>query len=48
MVFINDTPCGFVRHLECRDPEVAKDLWGERSGCFEKPTLGKEPDDVMQ
>ena len=23
MVLINDTPCGFVRHLECRDPVTA-------------------------
>ncbi|XP_028417949.1 HMG domain-containing protein 3-like [Dendronephthya gigantea] len=45
MVFINDTPCGFVRHLECRAPNVSKELWGERSGCFEKPILGKEPKD---
>ena len=26
-VLINDSPCGFVRHLECRDPEKAKKLW---------------------
>lgn len=44
VVFINDTPCGFVRHMECRDPDTAKQLWGSTSGCFEKPTLGKDPD----
>ena len=43
VVFINDTPCGFVRHMECRDPDAAKQLWGSTSGCFEKPTLGKDP-----
>ena len=47
VVFINDTPCGFVRHMECRDPDTAKQLWGSTSGCFEKPTLGKDPDWVL-
>lgn len=46
VVFINDTPCGFVRHLECRDPVTAQRLWGENGGCFEKPTLGKDPEQV--
>ena len=46
VVFINDTPCGFVRHLECRDPEMAKKLGGENAGCFEKPEVGKRPTKV--
>ena len=41
IVFINDSPCGFVRHLECRDVTVARKLWGEFSGCFEKPAYDK-------
>jgi hypothetical protein len=47
VVFINDTPCGFVRHLECRDPNTAQNLWGNNAGCFEKPTLGKKPEQVQ-
>jgi hypothetical protein len=39
VVFINDTPCGFVRHMECRDLETSKKLWGEKGGCFEKPKI---------
>jgi len=46
VVFINDTPCGFVRHLECRDPVIAQSLWGDKAGCFEKPIMGKRPDQV--
>ena len=29
VLFVNDTPCRFVRHLECRDPEAAESLWRE-------------------
>lgn len=43
VVFISDSPCGFVRHMECRDPELCKELWGENSGCFEKPEYAKKP-----
>jgi hypothetical protein len=46
VVFINDTPCGFVRHLECRNLDVSKKLWGERAGCFEKPQIGIKPSEV--
>ena len=27
VIFINDTLCGLVRHLECRDPDTAQNLW---------------------
>lgn len=37
IILINDSPCGFVRHLECRDAERANQLWGEFSGCFQRP-----------
>ncbi len=47
VVFINDTPCGFVRHLECRDPVTAQNLWGNNAGCFEEPKLGKKPEQVQ-
>ena len=43
VVFINDTPCGFVRHVECRNPDIARELWGSTGGCFETPTLQKDP-----
>lgn len=43
MLLVNDTPCGFSRHLDLRVPEVASQLWGDCLGCFEKPVLDKEP-----
>ena len=46
IVFINDTPCGFVRHMECRCLETSKQLWGDRCGCFEKPVVEMEPKSV--
>lgn len=44
IVFINDTPCGFVRHVEYREPSTAQKLWGPTAGCFERPSLEKDPD----
>ena len=29
IVFICDSPCGMVRHLECRAPHLCEALWGE-------------------
>ena len=46
IVFINDTPCGFVRHVECCEPSTAQKLWGSTAGCFERPSLEKDPDGV--
>ena len=46
IVFINDTPCGFVRHVEYREPSTAQKLWGSTAGCFERPSLEKDPDGV--
>ena len=46
VVFINDTPCGFVRHMECRDPAIAQELWGSTAGCFQTPTLHQDPEGV--
>ncbi|XP_028418841.1 HMG domain-containing protein 3-like [Dendronephthya gigantea] len=43
LMFLCDTACGFARHMDCRVPEVANQLWGKFSGCFEEPTLGKPP-----
>ena len=48
VLFVNDNPCGFVRHLECRDPKAAESLWREKAGCFEKPTMGQKPNEVSQ
>lgn len=42
VVFINDIPCGFVRHMECCNPDIARELWGSTGGCFETPTLQKD------
>ena len=46
-VFICDTPCGFVRHLDVRNKNVASKLWGKNSGCFEVPTMGRSPKEVL-
>lgn len=43
LVFICDTPCGLVRHMDCRQPEVTNQLWGNYGGCLEMPTLDKSP-----
>ena len=42
-VSILDTPCTAAANLIARDPETAEIWFSGRRGCFEKPTLGKEP-----
>lgn len=42
-LLITDTPCGFARHMDLREPEIAKVIWGNRSGCLEIPSLEKSP-----
>ena len=46
LLFICDTPCGFVRHMDCRDPETTGHLWGSFGGCLEEPSLEKMPTKV--
>ena len=46
LLFICDTPCGFVRHMDCREPDVGAKLWGKFSGCFEVPDINKSPSEV--
>ena len=46
-VFINDTPCGLVRHMEIQCPEFSKQMWSDRRGCFERPNLDSEPHAVQ-
>lgn len=41
IVFICDSPCGMVHHLECRAPDLCKALWGENSGCLENLSMPK-------
>ncbi|XP_065060369.1 HMG domain-containing protein 3-like isoform X2 [Rhopilema esculentum] len=43
VLFICDTPCTFVRHMNLRDPDMARITWGENDGCFEKPKLEAIP-----
>lgn len=47
LVFLCDTPCGFVRHLDCRIPEVTQQLWAKFGGCFEEPSLDRAPSMVF-
>lgn len=41
IMFVCDTPCGFVRHKNYWKPDIAKELWGDFAVCFEKPSLDK-------
>ena len=43
---ISDSPCGFTRHVEFGDAEVAEALWSNNLGCFEKPQPNKEPNQL--
>ena len=45
-LLVNDTPCGFAQHLDLREPVIASQFWGDRLGCFEKPTLDTKPKEV--
>ena len=47
VMFINDMPCGLARHMECICPNISSELWGNRTGCFEKPTIGVDPIQVQ-
>lgn len=47
LLLVNDTPCGFARHLDLREPVIASQFWGDRLGCFEKPTPGTKPKEVQ-
>ncbi|XP_028418895.1 HMG domain-containing protein 3-like [Dendronephthya gigantea] len=48
LVFLCDTACGFVRHLECRvSKEMTEQLWKDNRRCFEVPSLDKPPSKEM-
>uniref|UniRef100_A0A7M5UYH7 HMG domain-containing protein n=2 Tax=Clytia hemisphaerica TaxID=252671 RepID=A0A7M5UYH7_9CNID len=47
VMFICDTPCTFVQHVNKRKPDLAKKYWDDFDGCFEKPTLDKDPNSEM-
>ena len=42
-MFVCDTPCTFVQHLNNRCPDLTKEYWGSYNGCFETPSIYKEP-----
>jgi hypothetical protein len=42
-LFVCDTPCGLARHMDLRCPDVAKHLWDDNAGCFEKPQFDRKP-----
>ena len=44
LAYAVDMACDVVAHLEVRDPRLAKSMWGERRGCFEKPKINKDPE----
>ena len=43
LVYAVDMACDVVAHTEVRLPALANDLWGERRGCFEKPSTNSQP-----
>ena len=43
LVYAVDIACDVVAHIEARDPQLANALWGERRGCFEKPSKRVTP-----
>lgn len=43
VMFVCDTPCTLVQHINNRSPEHTKHFWGENDGCFEKPNLENNP-----
>ena len=46
-LFVLDTPCGFSRHVNLREPERAAKYWGDTLGCFEKPSLEVQPNQIF-
>ena len=45
-LFVLDTLCGFSRHVNLREPNLAANFWGDTLGCFEKPSLEMQPNQV--
>lgn len=43
LVYAVDMACDVVAHTEVRLPALANALWGERRGCFEKPSTTSQP-----
>lgn len=47
VVLAVDMACDVVSHIECRQPILAHAIWGERRGCFEKPTANKKTQVIL-
>ena len=43
IVYAVDMACDVVAHLEVRQPKLASQFWGDRRGCFEKPSPLSQP-----
>ena len=43
LVYAVDMACDVVAHTEVRLPSLARELWGERRGCFERPSPTSNP-----
>ena len=43
LAYAVDMACDVVAHMEVRTPKLAKAMWGDRRGCFEKPKNGENP-----
>ena len=44
LVYAVDMACDVAAHMEVRDPKLATALWGDRRGCFEKPSKRGTPE----
>lgn len=47
LVYAVDMACDVVAHIETREPQLARVMWGKRRGCFEKPESGTAPMVIM-
>ena len=46
ITLVCDTACTFVRHLNNREPDLTKEIWGAYDGCFEIPDKTVKPKSV--
>ena len=44
LVYAVDMACDVVAHMEVRKPQLATALWGDRRGCFQKPSKRAKPE----
>lgn len=43
LAYAVDMACDVVAHIEVRVPKLARAMWKDRRGCFQKPVKGQDP-----